>query len=346
MLLLDAFVRFSGVGMLLLSMVLIIRDLNKSPGFWYVLLANICITSHFMGFTTSAFELPYYLRMLLRFIDVFLLYFLWLFALSLFQKDFRLKIFHIVVVIIYAFPMLMERCVQFNFIDSLPLWWAQLVNGLNLLLIMHMVVFVLKGRNDDLIEKRRKSRLYLVYMMAICATTVVFFAHILLKYGWTQYQPTINIIGIWPAIVWSCLWLFSIEKSTLSFDDKQPSDSDLSHRDIKLKSQLDDLVIEQKIYLEPNLSIDDLAKRLGVTAHRLRAFINQTLGFQNFSTYVNSYRIAAIKQALLNPENAHVPILTIAMNHGFNSLSPFNRSFKKIENMTPKAFRQQHCNNA
>ncbi len=340
MLLLDAFMRFSGVGLLLLTMLLIIRDLKKTPGFWYLLLANICITCHFMGFTPSEFELPYYFRMSLRFIDVFLMYFLWLFALSLFQKDFRLKYSHMIVAIIYTLPMIMERCVQFGFIDILPQWWAQLVNGLNLLLIIHMVIFVLKERNDDLIEKRRKSRLYLVLMMAVCATTVVVFAHILLMYGWTQYQPTINIIGIWPAIIWSCFWLLSIEKHSLSFDEKHVSD--LNHRDMKLKTQLDNLIIDHKVYLENNLSIENLAKRLGVSAHRLRAFINQTLDFQNFSTYINSYRIAAIKQALINPEYEHVPILTIAMNHGFNSLSPFNRAFKKIENITPKAFRQQH----
>jgi len=79
---------------------------------------------------------------------------------------------------------------------------------------------------------------------------------------------------------------------------------------------------------------------LGVHTHKLRNFINQTLGHENFSTYTNTFRIQAIKTAFINPENNHIPILTLAMQYGFNSLSPFNRAFKAIEGITPSEFRQ------
>ena len=77
-----------------------------------------------------------------------------------------------------------------------------------------------------------------------------------------------------------------------------------------------------------------------MSSYRLRSFINKTLGHTNFSTYINSFRIEEIKQAFASPENDHIPILTIALNHGFNSLSPFNRAFKQVEGITPKEFRK------
>lgn len=98
---------------------------------------------------------------------------------------------------------------------------------------------------------------------------------------------------------------------------------------------------DKRGFLESNLSIESSAKRLAVSEYRLRGFINKTLGHTNFSTYINSYRIEHIKKVLADSENDHLPILTIAMNHGFNSLSPFNRAFKQVEGITPTEFRKK-----
>ncbi len=95
-------------------------------------------------------------------------------------------------------------------------------------------------------------------------------------------------------------------------------------------------------YLEAGLSIDMLASQLTIPAHRLRYLINQSLGYENFSSYVNSHRIKSIKQALSDPSQAHLPILTIALDNGFTSLPSFNRAFRKFENVTPSAYRKEN----
>ena len=46
------------------------------------------------------------------------------------------------------------------------------------------------------------------------------------------------------------------------------------------------------------------------------------------------------KQALTDPTQAEVPILTIALDSGFQSLGPFNRAFKADTGMTPTEFRR------
>ncbi len=84
-----------------------------------------------------------------------------------------------------------------------------------------------------------------------------------------------------------------------------------------------------------------LAGRLGIPEYRLRRLINRRLGHRNFSSFVNGYRLAEARAALADPSQAEVPILTIALDTGFQSLAPFNRAFKVTAGMTPSAYRRQ-----
>ena len=263
--------------------------------------------------------------------------FIWLLALSLFEKSFKLTYFHVAFAAVFSGSLLMERMVQFDFINSLPGWWALLVNGLNILIVVHMVSAALMGRTDDLIEARRRARVYVVMISAFSAISATVLGSVL----FSQYQATINVLSIWPAIICGSYWLCRTDENVFSFDViKTESKASLDSRDLDLQNRLNIEVVEKECFLENNLSIESLAKRLGVSEYRLRGFINKTLGHTNFSTYINAYRIDRIKQAFLNPENNHIPILTIAMNNGFNSLSPFNRAFKQAQGITPKEFRQ------
>lgn len=122
-------------------------------------------------------------------------------------------------------------------------------------------------------------------------------------------------------------------------DSVAPATDSLSARDEELKSKLETEMRAGLAFKDPDLNIVTLASRLVVTQHRLRSLINQTLGYKNFSAFVNAYRIDDVKAALADPKNAHLPILTLALDCGFNSLSSFNRIFKLSENMTPTEYR-------
>lgn len=342
MLLIDAFFRFSGVGLMLITCVLVVRDLEKSTSSIYFLFAFLSLSFYFLGFVPNEYELPRTLKFFFRILDVPFLIFTWLFTLSLFKKDFKLTPLYLVIGVVYSFFILMERLVQFRFIEQLPLWWAWAVNLSSIALVLHLVLVTLTERNDDLIEKRRKSRVYLVYITAIMTIVVTSFSFYLLNHQQYSYlQPTTNIIAIWPIIVLVSYWLLNMNENSFAFDVKKNKERALNSRDAELKQKLDYEIIENKAFLENGLSIESLAKRQAVSSYRLREFINQTLGFDNFSTYINQYRINAIKQEFLNPDKTHIPILTIALENGFNSLSPFNRAFKSIEGVTPSEYKRK-----
>ena len=333
----DAFFRFSGIALLLVTGIIAIRDLPKSILLTLMLLTQLCLLSLFLGYAPAQFELPSGIRSYFRLMDVFLLSMAWLFVLALFQKEFRVRIFHVLVAGTIAGAMLMERLVNFGWVDGLPNWWAHMLNGSALMVVIHMIAVIVLGRKDDLLEKRRATRLYMVVIIISSAMLTIVLGSILLQ----QHQATVNVISLSPAIIAMSFWLLSIEKDAYSFKPGNESASNtFTARDKELKQKLEDAISRDQCHLEPNLSIESLASRLGVGVPRLREFINQKLGYNNFSTYINGFRIEVIKKALKDPQNEHIPILTLALNHGFNSLAPFNRAFKDQMGITPSAYRK------
>ena len=96
----------------------------------------------------------------------------------------------------------------------------------------------------------------------------------------------------------------------------------------------------ERIYRQDGLTIAMLAARLDLPEHRLRQVINEGLGHRNFNAFLNRYRIEEAKAALADPEQNEVPVLTIAMDTGFQSIGPFNRAFKAATDLTPSEFRR------
>ncbi|TQF35489.1 AraC family transcriptional regulator [Bradyrhizobium sp. UNPF46] len=107
-----------------------------------------------------------------------------------------------------------------------------------------------------------------------------------------------------------------------------------------LLRRLDHLMTVERIYRQEGLAIGTLAARFDVPEYRLRQAINEGLGYRNFNAFLNHYRIEDAKAALSDPAQREVPVLTIAMDAGFQSIGPFNRAFKAETGMTPSEFRR------
>ncbi|HWX61723.1 helix-turn-helix domain-containing protein [Bradyrhizobium sp.] len=97
----------------------------------------------------------------------------------------------------------------------------------------------------------------------------------------------------------------------------------------------------ERTYRQEGLTIGLLSARLGMPEYRLRALINDGLGHRNFNAFLNRYRLDEAKAALADPHQAEVPVLTIALDAGFQSLAPFNRAFKADTGLTPTEFRRR-----
>jgi AraC-like DNA-binding protein len=107
-----------------------------------------------------------------------------------------------------------------------------------------------------------------------------------------------------------------------------------------LLRRLQHLMAVDRVYRKEGLTIGFLSARLGVPEYRLRQLINEGLGHRNFNAFLNGYRIEEAKAALADPEQKEVPVLTVAMDAGFQSVGPFNRAFKAATDLTPTEFRR------
>jgi len=102
-------------------------------------------------------------------------------------------------------------------------------------------------------------------------------------------------------------------------------------------ARLEKLIKNEKSYLEPSLTIAQLASRTQLTTKRLSGLISS---FENcnFFDYINNHRIHQAKQLLTDPTRKW-SITEIAVEAGFNSRSPFYAQFKKRTGMTPSEYR-------
>lgn len=103
------------------------------------------------------------------------------------------------------------------------------------------------------------------------------------------------------------------------------------------KSRIENLIQDEKLYQNPELTLTDLAKKLETNVSVISKTINQ--GFQmNFNDCINNYRIEAVKNSFANGEHKKSTLLGIAYDCGFNSKATFNRAFKKNTGTTPKEY--------
>jgi AraC-like DNA-binding protein len=122
------------------------------------------------------------------------------------------------------------------------------------------------------------------------------------------------------------------EKTLLSDEQKE-----------KYKNKLIHFMETQKPFLDPSLSLNDLAGMVSIPAYQLSQVINSCL-HQNFYDFTNSYRVKESQRLLSEQIPDQKTVLEILYETGFNSKSVFNSAFKKCTGITPSQFRKnQEC---
>lgn len=110
--------------------------------------------------------------------------------------------------------------------------------------------------------------------------------------------------------------------------------------DVELWSQIQTYMAEHRPYLDPNLTLARLSRKIGVPANRLSTTINRASG-ENVSRYINAARISAAQHAMLDGQS----VTDAMLSSGFNTKSNFNREFLRITGTSPSGWldRQDHA---
>jgi len=96
---------------------------------------------------------------------------------------------------------------------------------------------------------------------------------------------------------------------------------------------------DERLYADHDLRVGSLASLLNIPEYKLRSKINQQLGYRNFNQFVNHYRIEEAGVKLR--KDVRMPVLSIALDVGFRSISSFNSAFQTQFGISPTQYRAE-----
>ena len=332
---LDTILRLLAIGGLFTMIILLLTSATRSGLKWTAIGLMVGATGYLINSSTTM-HLPEPYRTFVDGLSISTTFWIWLFAHRLFERQIAKPLF--------LAPLLLGLFwIVAHILPHLQWFTFYAIHFVSLAMVVHLILIALAGRADDLIEKRRKIRMFLPLFVGLQVGGVLTYE---ILFGAVDGYPVISAINaalILILITGAALSLLRVDNEILSektvaaqvsspMNNFSPSETVLHD---KLMSAM-----EAGQYRTSSLTIQMLSEHLDTPEHRLRALINRKLGHRNFSSFLNGYRIREAKTKLADRDLVDVPILTIAMDLGYGSLAPFNRAFRHETGQTPSDFRK------
>lgn len=330
---------YSSLALFALIGILAMRDARQLLQGRLLALLAICLAGLTVTTTPEARQLSKIFYDIARLIGIPNVGLIWWFSLSLLRDDFRLDQ--------TALFGMLALCVAplSYFVEHLG-WVAPFANVMDgfgsiapFAMIAHIFWVALSERSSDLVEPRRRARLWIV--LAVMISSVVSLVSEYLANS--LHASLLRQLATVPAQLLLFLWLTRLSGERLTFTSPPlraiSAAPEINPKDAALHRKLMTLINADRVYLQPGLSIEMLAKTLEAPTHQLRHLINSGLGYRNFASFLSQYRLAYAKAALADGNRARDTVISIPYESGFASLQTFNRVFKDIEGITPSDFR-------
>ncbi|MBI3199423.1 MAG: AraC family transcriptional regulator [Rhodospirillales bacterium] len=267
----------------------------------------------------------------------------WLFARALFDDGFKPKPWHALVWLgLAVWPLIHILSPAYT------LHWLVAIGVRVTVILFALLALVqtVRGWGSDLVEGRRRLRLFIMIAVALHIAVTVTVELTVPPHDVPVGLHVLNVAALTAIAAIIAVLLLQADLDQIlavpvpAAPVPSPAAPEEEPADPGLLATLERLMNVDRLYRQEGLTIGVLAGKLGLPEYRLRRAINRGLGYRNFNEYLNRHRLADAKQALADPAQAEVPILTIALDSGFQSLGPFNRAFKADTGATPTEFRR------
>ncbi len=218
---------------------------------------------------------------------------------------------------------------------------------MTLAFVASAMYWTLKGWRADLVDDRRILRWFIIGVQGALIFSVVFVENFLLDGGSSSYATAQTIIVSLIAVLATGMLLVAMRFDYVSLSNvirkvaELTEETEPESRAPFDKDSFNKVFKEGKLYREAGLTISMLAKKLNLPEYRLRAFIHKQLGYRNFNAMLHKYRIEDASDALADKDAPNVPVLTIALSVGYQSITPFNNAFRQIMGVTPSEYRKR-----
>ena len=195
---------------------------------------------------------------------------------------------------------------------------------------------------QELSAEKTRSKIFMRTALLVSISLVIIL--VLLGFTFAYYRRTRNAYRnlVVRSQRWAGIEIPDISQSPdngVEAEQEKEMQNDCSNLiDSAIIKDIEQLMSEEKLYRETSLSVDSLARKLGVKRYYLSEAINNCVK-KSFNTLVNEYRIKEAIRLLSEKENKDIHIDDIAYDSGFNDRKNFYRVFKKMTGLSPTEFR-------
>lgn len=208
-------------------------------------------------------------------------------------------------------------------------------------LMLHLVWVLISGREDDLRLRRRDIRLWLP---AAIIGLLLIDVGVDFTLGFDWYPSTFlyaqNTV-IFLLVSGLAITTIKVDANILAASSPEKLNEKKSVKLSQNGQRIDDMMLMEKIFLKPDLRLDDIVTRLPISEASTRKLIHAEFGCEHFRTFLNRYRIQYAISLLNDPARDDDKLIAIAFDSGFASLASFQRAFKRETEKTPSAWRHQ-----
>ncbi len=277
----------------------------------------------------------------------------WLFARALFNDGARLRGDHLLIVGVIAVLGTWQQEVFLAQYRAETAGAFETVAGFGIegALLLFVLLGVYEASRDlavDLVERRRRLRLGFILATGayLTMTLGVQTYNLLLEVSTPLLTQRVNMMLIAGSCLAAAWFLLQPRRENWLDPARAPAKVALGRAESAVLAKLEQSLEADRVFLQEGLTIGALAEHLGTGEHVLRRVINRGMGYRNFNDFLHAWRIREACEELARPEQARLPVLSIAMKVGYGSVGAFNRAFKDRIGMTPTDYRRKTINGA
>lgn len=192
-------------------------------------------------------------------------------------------------------------------------------------------------KDNELSYKNRLLVLHVILLLTISFGLIVAIVFYRKKYD--AYETLVDKSRKWAAVDVYAEPIVVHYKTEPNQETKEDNAmKQLDEKEWKTFQKLNELILDEKLFQYPDLSLDYVAQKVGLNRYLVSKIINKATG-KNFNAFINEYRIKEAIKLLSDTKNNNYTIDAIAFDCGFSNRISFYRSFKKETGISPTEFK-------
>lgn len=198
--------------------------------------------------------------------------------------------------------------------------------------------FIIRDVFRKLFSKKETCTTSEIWLLAVYISNLLIYLAYIIGYFYFYFVGTVTFSIVFYGLI--LLFLSKKNRDSIFRDlpDKYSAKKIDEEEAMSIIKSLDVLMKEKELYKNTNIKLQDIAKELHITSHKLSQLLNDNIG-KSFAGFLNSYRIEEAKKILKEVQN--ITLEAVGFEAGFSSKSNFYATFKKVVGQTPAEYQKQ-----